>query len=99
MFHQWQAQQPKKMPRIGYLEYRLSLVMNAVDEAFQQGLRDLGYIEGQNITIEYRSAEGVRERLPNLAAELVQLKVDVIVVGGSPATELRRMRPKQSPSS
>ena len=75
-----QAQQPKKVPRIGYLGRSRS---SAVVEAFQQGLRDLGYIEGQNITIEYRSTEGMAERLPNLAAELVQLKVDIIVVGGS----------------
>jgi putative ABC transport system substrate-binding protein len=53
----------------------------------EQGLRDLGYIEGQNITIEHRYAEGMAERLPDLAAELVQLKVDVIVVGGSPSTQ------------
>src|SRR6266481_3629752 len=83
--HPAEAQQAKKMPRIGYLTNgpRSSAVM----EAFQQGLRDLGYIEGQNITIEYRSTEGMTERLPNLAAELVQLKVDIIIVGGSPATQ------------
>ena len=80
-----EAQQTKKVPRIGYLS--TGSRSSAVVEAFQQGLRDLGYIEGQNITIEYRSTEGMAERLPNLAAELVQLKVDIIVVGGSPATQ------------
>jgi len=61
-----QAQQAKKVPRIGYLG---SGSRSSVDvEAFQQGLRDLGYIEGQNVIFEYRSSEGVAERLPNLAA-------------------------------
>jgi putative ABC transport system substrate-binding protein len=78
------AQQTKKMPRIGYLGTgsRSSVVV----EAFQQELRDLGYIEGQNITIEYRSTEGIAERLPNVAAELVQLNVDIIVVSGDAST-------------
>jgi putative ABC transport system substrate-binding protein len=53
-------------------------------EAFRQGLRDLGYVEGRNVVIEYRGAEGKPERLPALAAELVALKVDVIVVGSTP---------------
>jgi putative ABC transport system substrate-binding protein len=78
------AQQTKKVPRIGYLS--TGSRSSAVVEAFQQGLRDLGYIEGQNITIEYRSTEGMAERLPNLAAELVQMKVDILVVSGSPST-------------
>jgi putative tryptophan/tyrosine transport system substrate-binding protein len=52
---------------------------------FRQGLRDLGYVEGQNIVIEYRYAEGRAEQLPDLAAELVRLKVDVIVAGGTAA--------------
>ena len=52
----------------------------------RQGLRDLGYVEGQNIALEYRPSEGRRERLPDLAAELVRLKVDVIVTFGTPAT-------------
>ena len=81
------AQQPKKVPRIGYLDTSSPSSTKEVVEAFQQGLRDLGYIEGQNITIEYRSAEGMAERLPDLAAELVHLKVDVIVVSGSPSTQ------------
>jgi putative ABC transport system substrate-binding protein len=75
------AQQAKKIPRIGYL----AAGSPPVDKAFLQGLRDLGYIEGQNITIEYRFADGKNERLPGLAAELIGLKVDIIVTGGTPA--------------
>jgi len=90
-----EGQQPKKVPRIGYLG--TGSRSSAVVEAFQQELRDLGYIEGQNITIEYRSTEGMAERLPNLAAELVQLKVDIIVVGGSPATQAAKNATKTIP--
>ena len=81
------AQQTGKIYRIGYLAvgwgsgtaYRRPL------EAFQQGLRELGYVEGQNIVLEYRSAEGRYERLPTLAAELVALPVDVLATWGTPA--------------
>jgi putative ABC transport system substrate-binding protein len=76
-----EAQQPKKVPRIGFL----SDSRQSWDEAFRQGLRELGYVEGQNITIEYRYAEGKVERLPDLAGELVRLNVDVIVAGGTQA--------------
>jgi putative ABC transport system substrate-binding protein len=73
------AQQPTKIPRIGYLAAS-SLSTNAARiEAFRQGLREIGYVEGKNIVIELRSAEGKPDRLPALAAELVRLKVDVIV--------------------
>jgi ABC-type uncharacterized transport system substrate-binding protein len=76
------AQQPAKIPRVAYL-LGASLSDNAARiEAFRQGLRDLGYVEGKNITIEWRSAEGKPDRLPALAAELVRLKVDLIVTGG-----------------
>ena len=68
------AQQTAKVPRIGYLALRAS--PTAEDEAFKQGLRDLGWIEGQNIAIEYRWAAGQVDRLPALAAELVRLQVD-----------------------
>jgi len=71
------AQPSAKMPRIGYLALR---ALAAEDEAFKQGLRDLGWIEGKNIAIEYRWAAGQVERLPALAAELVRLQVDLIVV-------------------
>jgi putative ABC transport system substrate-binding protein len=60
-------------------------VSNAYEEAFRQGLRALGYVEGQNLVLEYRYAEGSAERLPDLAAELVQLQVDVLVAGGTAA--------------
>src|SRR6266849_6257155 len=76
-----EAQQAAKIARIGYLV--LNLAANPhLTEAFRQGLRDLGYVEGRNVVIEYRDAEGKFERLPALAAELVALKVDVIVVAG-----------------
>ena len=74
-----EAQQPARVPRIGILYTRT--LPDPFIEAFRQGLRELGYIEGQNIAIEYRSAEGKSERLPGLAAELVRLNVDVIVTG------------------
>jgi putative ABC transport system substrate-binding protein len=81
------AQQPKKAPRIGILSSGSPSSSKEVVEPLQQGLRDLGYIDGQNITIEHRYADGMAERLPNLAAELVQLKVEIIVVSGSPSTQ------------
>jgi ABC-type uncharacterized transport system substrate-binding protein len=78
-----EAQQAAKAPRIGFLGLNLAINTN-LPEAFRQGLRDLGYVEGRNVVIEYRNAEGKFERLPTLAAELVALKVDVIVAGGRP---------------
>ena len=78
-----EAQQAAKVPRIGFLTGNLAASPQA-REAFLQGLRDLGYVEGRNVVIEYRDAEGKFERLPALAAELVALKVDVIVAGGTP---------------
>jgi putative ABC transport system substrate-binding protein len=75
-----EAQQPVKMQRIGIL--RTGSAPDAFVDAFRQGLRDLGYVEGKNISIEYRWAEGQNERLPALATELVRLKVDVIVAAG-----------------
>ena len=79
-----QAQQPKKVPRIGILSPLSSSADDLLD-AFRQGLRELGYVEGRNIVIEYRSAEGRNDRLPELAAELVRLKVDVLVTTGPAA--------------
>jgi len=78
-----EAQQAAKIPRIGYLTGSLAASPH-LPEAFRQGLRDLGYVESRNVVIEYRDAEGKLERLPALAAELVALKVDVIVAGGTP---------------
>jgi len=78
-----QSQQPGKIPRIGYLTGDPLSIFSGPREEFQQGLRELGYIEGKNIVIEWRSHEGKADRRPALAAELVQLKVDVIVAVGS----------------
>jgi ABC-type uncharacterized transport system substrate-binding protein len=77
-----EAQQGKKVPRIGYLSSQSPSTNPHYREAFLQGLRDLGYVEGKNIVIEYRWAEGKFDRLPDLAGELVRLKVDVIVTRG-----------------
>jgi putative tryptophan/tyrosine transport system substrate-binding protein len=76
------GQQARKVPVIGYLIERSG--PTAFDEAFRLGLRELGYTEGGNVVIEYRWADGKTERLPPLAAELVRLKVDVIVTSGTP---------------
>ena len=76
-----EAQQAAKVARIGYLTLNLAGGPD-LHEAFRQGLRDLGYVEGRNLVIQYRDAEGKSERLPALAAELVALKVDVIVTTG-----------------
>ena len=80
-----EAQPAGKVYRIGMLE-RTSPAINVANlDAFRQGLRDLGYIEGKNFVIEYRSADGRDERFPGLAAELVRLKVDLILTRGTPA--------------
>jgi len=76
------AQQAAKTARIGYLSPNAAAVNPRLVEAFRQGLGDLGYVEGRNLLIEFRSAEGKSERLPALATELVALKVDVILSGG-----------------
>jgi putative ABC transport system substrate-binding protein len=81
-----EAQQSAKVPRIGYLTGATPDGQSARIEAFRQGLRELGYVEGKNIVIEYRYAEENLDRLPALAAELVRLKVEVIVTGGGPNT-------------
>jgi len=81
-----EAQQSAKIPRIGYLVGASLSGTSARIEAFRQGLRELGYVEGKNIVIEYRYAEGKLDRLPALVAELVLLKVDVIVANGPPST-------------
>src|SRR5713101_8954026 len=82
-----EAQAPAKVSRIGFLSVGSPTDNLFTLEGFQQGLRELGYVEGQNIAIEYRFAEGRPERLPALAADLVRLKVDVIVTAASPAPE------------
>jgi putative tryptophan/tyrosine transport system substrate-binding protein len=80
------AQQVGKVYRIGILE-PIPAAQNAANlDALRKGLRDLGYVEGRNLVIEYRSADGRAERFPDLATELVRLKVDLIVTRGTPAT-------------
>jgi putative tryptophan/tyrosine transport system substrate-binding protein len=81
-----EAQQPKKVPRIVYLAVSHASANAGRLEAFRQGLRDIGYVEGENIVIEDRYADGKFDRLPALAAELVRLKVDVIITAGPPVT-------------
>jgi putative ABC transport system substrate-binding protein len=81
-----QAQQQPKIPRIGFLTNNSSTGLGAADEAFRQGLRSLGYVEGKSLVTEYRYGEGKVGRLAEMAAELVRLKVDVIVTGGPTAT-------------
>ena len=95
-----EAQQQGKIPRIGY-------VSSAGDannpglfvQAFRQGLRDLGYVEGKNILIEYRYLEGKRDRIQSVVAELVQLKVDVIVPEAPPVIRAARQATKTIPLS
>ncbi|HEV8341317.1 MAG TPA: ABC transporter substrate-binding protein [Candidatus Binatia bacterium] len=89
-----EAQQAKKVPRIGFLAANTASSNLARVEAFRQGLRELGYTEGKNIVIEYRYAEGKLDHLSELAAELVRLKVEVIVTAGPAST-----RPAKEASS
>ena len=79
-----EAQQPKKIVRLGYLSDSNPVRESARAEAIRLALREFGYVEGQNITTEYRYAEGKADRAPQLATELVQLKVDIIVIAGGP---------------
>ena len=81
-----EAQQPTKVPRIGFLAAVSPSAISDRIEAFRRGLRELGYVEGKNIVIEWRYAEGKPDRLPVLAAELVRLKVEVIVTAGATST-------------
>ncbi len=83
------AQQPPKVHRIGFLSPSSPADPRSQPrlEAFRQGLRELGYVEGQNIAIEYRWAEAKYDRLPDLAAELVRLRVDIIVAAAVPAIQ------------
>jgi putative ABC transport system substrate-binding protein len=80
-------QKPAKVPRIGFLDYTSSDIARTRLERLRAGLRDLGYVEGKNIAIVVRSAEGETQRLTGLAAELVEMKVDVIVATGTPAIQ------------
>jgi ABC-type uncharacterized transport system substrate-binding protein len=80
-----EAQQPTKVPRIGYVDAGSPAITGHRAQAFVQGLRDLGYVEGENIVIEYRWADGKLDRLPGFVADLVRAKVDVIVSSAAPA--------------
>ncbi len=91
------AQRAGRIPRIGFLGTSSPSLESHFVEAFTQGLRDLGYVEGQNITIDYRWAEGQDDRFPDLAAELVRLKADVIVTTGTPATLAAKQATKTVP--
>jgi putative ABC transport system substrate-binding protein len=81
-----QAQQPTKVPRIGFLDTSTASGSAVLVDVFRQELSKLGWIEGKNITIEYRNADGKLDRLSEHAAELVRLKVDVIVTAGPAPT-------------
>ena len=92
------AQQPTKIPRIGFLPSEGDAGNPGTQvKAFQQGLRDLGYIEGKNILVEYRYGAGRAQRVPSLVAELVQLKVDVLVVGSPGAVQEAKKASKTIP--
>src|SRR5438046_6939473 len=77
-----EAQQPKKVPLIGYLSSSDPITESTRSEGIRQALHDLGYVEGQNIAFEYRYAEGKLDRFPEIAAELGRFKGDIIVVAG-----------------
>ena len=92
-----EAQQPAKIPRIGFLGTSSPAAISTRVEGFRHGLREMGYVEGQNIFIEYRWAEGKLDRLPNLAAELVSHKVDVVVTHGEAAIRALKQATKTIP--
>ena len=91
------SQQPKKSPLVGFLTGPSLSSIKLRIEGFRQSLRELNYVEGQTISFEWRSADGVEERLPSLASELVQLKVDVIFTQGTPATQAAKQATKTIP--
>ena len=93
-----EAQQPKRVPRIGYVRVvGIPSTSGPNVEAFRRGLRDLGYVEGENILIEFRYAEGKADRIPSLVAELVLLKVDVLVSGDDPTIRVAKQATKTIP--
>ena len=91
------AQPSARVPRIGYLGNSSPSLEPDLVEAFQQGLRNLGYVEGQTIVIEYRWAEGGYDRFPDLVADLIRLKVEVIVTAGTPGTLAAKQATKTIP--
>jgi putative ABC transport system substrate-binding protein len=90
-----EAQQPAKAPRIGYMHNGSK--SDASDEAFRQGLRDFGYIDGKNVVVESRYPEGKLDRLPDIVAELIRLKVDILVAGGEPGVRAAKNGTKTIP--
>jgi len=92
-----EAQQAKKVPRIGVLWLYSPAIASPFAEAFRQGLRELGYVEGKSIVIEYRHAEGKYDRLPSLAAELVRLNVDIIVTASTQAAQAGQQATRSIP--
>jgi putative ABC transport system substrate-binding protein len=92
-----EAQQTGKVPKIGFLLSSSPSTQSSSLEFFRQGLRELGYMEGKNILVEYRYAEGKSDRFPDLAAELVRLKVDVIVVASALSASAARNATKTIP--
>jgi putative tryptophan/tyrosine transport system substrate-binding protein len=97
--HSVEAQQTTKVPRIGFLGATSAASMSARTEAFRQGLRALGYVDGKNIVIEYRFADGKFDQVSPNASELVRLKVDVIVTAGPTDTQAARGATTTIPSS
>lgn len=96
--HSIQAQQRTDIPRVGYLSPSTdSRNSNLGIDAFLQGLRDLGYVEGKNIQIEFRHAEGNQDQMPALVSELVALKVNVLVVAALPAIRAAKQATKTIP--
>jgi putative tryptophan/tyrosine transport system substrate-binding protein len=93
------AQTPPRIPRVGYIAGGSHTSHGHIFEAFRQGLRELGYVEGQTIALEVRWAEGRSERMPELAVELVRLKVDVLVVSSAPAALAAKDATRTTPSS
>ena len=94
-----EAQQAGKVPRIGFLSLTSPSDRPPLLDAFRQGLRELGWVEGQNIVIDYRYAEDRVDRLPDLAAELVRLKVDLIVSEGTQGVTAAKNATETNPSS
>jgi ABC-type uncharacterized transport system substrate-binding protein len=93
-----EAQPAGKLYRIGVLSPNSAAIFSDSADALRKGLQELGYVEGQNLAIEYRYADGKIDRLPELAAELVRLKVSVIIASSSPQLRLHGTRPKRSQS-
>ncbi|HEY7322885.1 MAG TPA: hypothetical protein VIE89_35440 [Candidatus Binatia bacterium] len=94
-----EAQQSKRVPLVGYLSASSASEALPRTEAFRRGLRELGYVEGKNIVLEFRYAEGKFDRLPALTAELVRLKVDAIVSAGPSVTRPAKAATTAIPSS